>query len=272
MVTMVTKISQVGYMALAQTLSSSSSSKRPQYPSYGQTVLLWAQIFAAAEAFNAPMTPLLRTEPLHRSSCAENAGGAKSGLVAEAEWVALAEGFPVDLSGTTKRLTLPKPQAIKIINFFNIIYDCRYRSSWYPRCFYLLSFWPRLGEEIIVPESFTTRQISFDRPSCCDKNVDDDFLMYHSSGLVISGPSECLNQTRGCQTTSRGRDKDQKTPIRPDTSSIQNGRYLSSKITPDRIIRLWEIANCHTARPPPYPSPTVNFGPAHNQEYINWKV
>jgi len=58
------------------------------------------------------MTTLLRTGPLHRSSCAENAGGAKSLLIARAEWVALAEGLPVDLSRTTKRLSLQKPQAI----------------------------------------------------------------------------------------------------------------------------------------------------------------
>jgi hypothetical protein len=75
------------------------------------------------------MTPLLRTEPLHRSSCAENAGGAKSGLIAEAEWVAFSEGFPVDMSGTTKILTHPKLQAIKIINSVNIVYDCRCRYA-----------------------------------------------------------------------------------------------------------------------------------------------
>jgi len=92
------------------------------------------------------MKTLLRTGPLHRSSCAENAGGAKSLLIAEAEWVALAEGLPVDLSGTTKRLSHQKPQYIKIIRlpkFMTAGTDLRDIHD----VFYQLSLCPRLGDD-----------------------------------------------------------------------------------------------------------------------------
>lgn len=113
----------------------------------------------------------------------------------------------------------------------------------------------RTGKELIVPESFTSQQISFGWPSCCDTNVAEHLLVScHNSGFVINDPSEWLNQTRGRWTNRRGRDKDQKTPIKTDTSHIQNRRYLPSKISPSRIIRLWEIANilsAHHPLPPP---------------------
>jgi len=110
--------------------------------------------------------------------------------------------------------------------------------------FYHLSLCSRLddtatGKELIVPESFISRRISFSQPSCCDKNVVDDFVVsYHNCGFVTSGASEWLNQTRGRWTTRQGRDEDQKTPIRPHTSHIQNRRYLPSNISPNRKIRL----------------------------------
>ena len=189
------------------------------------------------------MTSLLRTGPLHRSSFAENAGGAKSLLIAEAEWVALAEGLPVDLSGATKRLSHQKPQAIKIIRLTKFMTAGMDLHDIHDVFCHLPSVrgWPipHTDKDHIVPESFTSRRISFGRPSCCDKNVADDFLVsYHNSVFVTSGTSGWLNQTPGCWNTRLGCDKDQKTPIRPDTSRIQNRRYLPSNISPNRIIRL----------------------------------
>ena len=88
-------------------------------------------------------------------------------------------------------------QAIIIINSVNIIYDCRYESSRYPCCILSPVSLAAAGrylhnrKEFIAPEPFTSLRISFDRPSCCDRNVADDFFFsYHSSGFVTSGTSE----------------------------------------------------------------------------------
>ena len=130
----------------------------------------------------------------------------------------------------------------------------------------------RTVKELVVLESFTSQEISFGWTRCCDQNVADDFLLScHHFGFVTNGPSEWLNQTRGRWTSRRGHDKSQKTPIKPETSRIQNGRYLPSKISPNRYNQTMRNRRYFVCPQPPISSP-VNFGPEHNQEYINRKV